>query len=63
MKHQDYSDIDYVEHLQTARAGRYYSQRYGAFSECRDPDHPGCWKCEPEEFEPEITLTQRSMTQ
>ena len=47
----DYPDLDY----ENARAERDHERAYSytlmAHPDCRDPDHPGCERCEPMEDE------------
>jgi hypothetical protein len=52
----DFSDADYMAELsdrdEMRRESRYERMREAELSrhpDCRDPDHPGCWKCEDEE--------------
>ena len=33
-----------------ARALRVYRGRLRTAPDCRDPDHPGCWRCEPGDY-------------
>ena len=32
------------------RAQRIYRGRLFTAPDCRDPDHPGCWRCEPDDY-------------
>ena len=46
--------LEDLEHRLTlareARALRVYRGRLFTAPDCRDPDHPGCWRCEPDDY-------------
>ena len=51
------STLDLLEDLEhrialarEARALRVYRGRLRTAPDCRDPDHPGCWRCEPDDY-------------
>ena len=43
-------DSEYAEERHDARVKRYYQNQLNYHPDCRDPDHPGCQRCEPELF-------------
>lgn len=42
-------DYEAAELAAEDRAARRYRSRLSAHPDCRDPDHPGCSSCEPED--------------
>ena len=42
-----HEDEDRLALTREARALRVYRGRLFTAPDCRDPDHPGCWRCEP----------------
>ena len=47
----DYPDLDYENARAERDHERQYSYKLMAHPDCRDPDHPGCERCEPMEDE------------
>jgi hypothetical protein len=45
----DNDEHDRAELAADDRAVRRYNAKLGANPDCRDPDHPGCEHCEPDE--------------
>ncbi len=41
---------DFFDEWAMAAAQKDYERELHAHPDCRDPDHPGCWRCEPEDF-------------
>lgn len=53
-EYDDYNDDGEVEELRAqARWQRRYNADLSRHPDCRDPDHPGCPRCEPDEFDEE----------
>lgn len=53
----DYQNDDWKDDLREMRAEQAAKDRYMVLKlrhhDCRDPDHPGCVRCEPELFKTE----------
>ena len=58
----DWADPDYLdglcdddrqELLAEGRHQRRYERQLSAHPDCRDPDHPGCWRCGDEDEDEE----------
>jgi hypothetical protein len=47
----DHDDHDLAELRAEAAAERRYRGLLARYPDCRDPDHPGCERCEPQEDE------------
>ena len=45
-----HEDEDRLTLAREARALRVYRGRLRTAPDCRDPDHPGCWRCEPDDY-------------
>ena len=45
-----HEDEDRLALTREARALRVYRGRLRTAPDCRDPDHPGCWRCEPGDY-------------
>ncbi|WP_422444113.1 hypothetical protein [Endozoicomonas sp. ALB091] len=46
-----FEDVFYDELRQQERADNLYQNDLRYHPDCRDPNHPGCRKCEPEHFD------------
>ena len=45
-----HEDEDRLALARQARALGVYRGRLRTAPDCRDPDHPGCWRCEPDDY-------------
>ncbi len=46
----DHDNDDFFDEWAEAAAQKEYERKLHAHPDCRDPDHPGCARCEPEAF-------------
>ena len=58
MDAREISADDY-EMIAQDRAAKLYSRKLWAHPCCADPDHPGCWRCKPEEDDAPSTADRR----